>query len=219
MLNITTFLNHLITTGGASLIEKNEFKNQYKITELTINEEGKLCYRVINEVYDKPYIVDGKINPSAKLELSMIYDYSEEAFNIEDILAYIIKSDFNNFETAIRSEDIEHTNDEIIASLLAMVSAMLKISTHSLVCSHCTEDNYLSRYLLESMASNSQNQETTSIEDIDLLERKLLERHNIIQSTGELLSNKETDHDTYTKVAYEWIDLYDDRAPLSLKCR
>ncbi len=219
MLNITTFLNHLITTGGASLIEKNEFKNQYKITELTINEEGKLCYRVINEGYDKPYIVDGKINPSAKLELSMIYDYSEEAFNIEDILAYIIKSDFNDFETAIRGEDIEHTNDEIIAPLLAMVSAMLKISTHSLVCSHCTEDNYLSRYLLESMASNSQNQETTSIEDIDLLERKLLERHNIIQSTGELLSNKETDHDTYTKVAYEWIDLYDDRAPLSLKCR
>lgn len=94
-------------------------------------------------------------------------------------------------------------NQDALAYLYDVASKLLSISNHSLVCSHCINDDYLTKYLLEGANANNETFEGVTIKDAEKLEDKLIARFNEIKTIGKRLSNKDTSKEEYYQNAHK----------------
>lgn len=225
MKNLTTFLKELKTKGHVEIIQETSKEYLYVVLEMLINKEGKISIAAYYEDFDPNKNDIKDINDVIKYQFGQLAEDSEyqvgliPGYDVQSVLSAVIASNFANQKSVFTSanEPIEQQNEDVLAYLYNEAFKLLSISNHSLVCSHCTNDDYLTKYLMESAANNHETYEEITIEDIETLEEKLIERFNEIKTTGEILSNKDTDKDTYRDAASKWSELYEDRKLLSLK--
>lgn len=225
MKNLTTFLKELKTKGHVEIIQETSKEYLYVVLEMLINKEGKISISAYYEDFDPNKNDIKDINDVIKYQFGQLVEDSEyqvgliPGYDIQSVLSAVIASNFTDRKSVFTSanKSTEQQSEDALAYLYNVAAKLLSISNHSLVCSHCTNDDYLTKYLLESASNNYETYEEINIEDIKKLEEKLIERFNEIKTTGETLSNKDTDKDTYRDVASKWSELYEDRKLLSLK--
>lgn len=206
MLNLTTFLKTLEEKGSARIIQETDKENLSICFEIQVRGDDNIA----TEAYYKEINCDSKEADESSTKVGLITGY-----DVPSILSEVIASDIKSQKVIIDSSNNQKPSRLALNYINNLGASMLSISNHKLVCSHCTNDTYLTKYLLESASAIDGD---ISIEEIEKLENKFFERHNLIKTTGDILSNKETESSTYTETAYKWIDLYEDRKSLSLKC-
>lgn len=225
MKNLTTFLTQLKTKGHVEIIQETSKENLYLVLEMQINKEGKIGIAAYYEEFDPKNVIINDINDVIKYQFGELAENTKyrvgliPGYDIKSILSVVIASNFTDKKVAFTSadEEVELPNDASLANLYNIALKLLSISKHSLVCSHCTNDDYLTKYLLESESTNTEEYTDPTIEDVEKYEEKLIERFNEIKTTGEILSNKDTNRDTYYQNASKWSQLYEDRKALNLK--
>lgn len=225
MKNLTTFLTKLKTKGHVEIIQETSKENLYLVLEMQIAKEGKIEIAAYYEEFDPKKVVINDINDVIKYQFGELAEKTEyqvnliSGYDIKSILSVVIASNFMDKKVVFTSPDkeTELPNDDSLPNLYNMALKFLSISMHSLVCSHCTNDDYLTKYLLESESTNTEEYNNSTIEDVEKFEEKLIERFYEIKTTGEILSNKDTNRDTYYQTAFKWYQLYEDRKALNKK--
>lgn len=225
MKNLTTFLNIIREKSHVKFIQETTEERLFLVLEIQIDERGKLSTSAYYEDFKNQ---DGKIEDIEEIKKYQFGPLADEVnyrigivpgYDVKTILASVIASDFSNKKCAFTSaNELSKPNQDVLDYLYTVAIKLLSISSHSLVCSHCTNDNYLTKYLLESEENNKEDFQGVTLEDVEYLEDKLIERFNEVKTTGETLSNKETSKEEFLPTAYKWIELYENRKNLSLKC-
>lgn len=208
MNEILNFLNNLTTYGNSKVIVETG-PNKYRIYSIFIYIYGSVISNIVNVNTDKPLIIEGKVDKTAKIISAMSLDEPDYKY-IKEVIAKAISCSYQGIPYAIDHEDcnIDYTNF-CFNQFYFIATNMLEISNHNLIRSKSTSDHaYLDSYLMNTF--EEKNLRRVELNEIKERAEYLDLRMQQIDTLSDSL--KMDKGEAYLTSSNKWTEMYDDHS-------